>query len=183
MKVSITGKQGQFTPDQEKKLKARYDKLAKLLDGRGEREARIVVTQERHLYHAEITVNYRDNALVSVAGNTDLFIAIGEAVEKLEKQVLKFRSKRRETHRVVKNKEGWAAAAEPEVVETIVDDEAVTRTVFRGNHTDGRKPMTLDEALLEMENDRDYMVYQDADTQKTTVVVRRRDGNFELIES
>jgi hypothetical protein len=31
--------------------------------------------------------------------------------------------------------------------------------VFRVNHAQNRKPMTLDEALLEMENDLDYLAY------------------------
>jgi putative sigma-54 modulation protein len=50
-----------------------------------------------------------------------------------------------------------------------------------------RKPMTLDEALLEMEQNRDYLVYRDADRdpqrEGLSVLVRRRDGHFDLIES
>ena len=54
-----------------------------------------------------------------------------------------------------------------------------------------RKPMTLDEALLEMDQNRDYLVYRDserdADRDKErpglSVLVRRRDGHFDLIES
>lgn len=43
--------------------------------------------------------------------------------------------------------------------------------------------MTLEEALMEMEDQRDYLVYRDADRQCLSVLVRRRDGNFDLIES
>jgi len=43
--------------------------------------------------------------------------------------------------------------------------------------------MTLEEALIEMETDRDYMVYRDADKGCVTMLVRRRDGHFDLIES
>jgi hypothetical protein len=47
--------------------------------------------------------------------------------------------------------------------------------------------MTLDEALLEMDNTRDYLVYRDADRDAEpegfSVLVRRRDGHFDLIES
>ena len=43
--------------------------------------------------------------------------------------------------------------------------------------------MTLEEAVIEMEDDRDYLVYRDADKQCVSVLVRRRDGNFDLIES
>ena len=43
--------------------------------------------------------------------------------------------------------------------------------------------MTLEEALLEMETQVDYVVYRDSDRDCLSVLVRRRDGNFDLIES
>ena len=59
--------------------------------------------------------------------------------------------------------------------------------IFRVNGVGRRKPMTLDEALLEMDKNRDYLVYRDADRdderQGLSVLVRRRDGHFDLIES
>jgi putative sigma-54 modulation protein len=42
--------------------------------------------------------------------------------------------------------------------------------------------MTLDEALLQMDN-RDYVVYRDAATDRVSVLLRRRDGHFDLIEA
>jgi len=50
------------------------------------------------------------------------------------------------------------------------------------NHHEKRKPMTLDEALLEMDKSLDYLVYRDADRDGVSVLVRRRDGHFDLIE-
>ena len=43
--------------------------------------------------------------------------------------------------------------------------------------------MSLDEAMLEMEESQDYMVYRDAQTDRVSVLMRRPDGNFDLIES
>ncbi len=57
------------------------------------------------------------------------------------------------------------------------------KKVFRVNHNDGSKPMTLEEAMLEMEESQDYMVYRDAQTERVTVLMRRPDGDFDLIES
>ena len=34
-----------------------------------------------------------------------------------------------------------------------------------------------------MEGDRDYLVYRDSVTDRVSVLVRRRDGNFALIEA
>ena len=54
--------------------------------------------------------------------------------------------------------------------------------IFQVNHHDSRKPMTLEEAMLEMEQGSDYVVYRDAEKEKVSVLVRRRDGHFDLIE-
>ena len=43
--------------------------------------------------------------------------------------------------------------------------------------------MTLDEALMEMEKDLDYLVYLDAETGRVAVLIRRRDGNFDLVQA
>lgn len=185
MKVTYTGRTENFTPAQEKKLAAKFSKLARLLDRRGgEREAHVILTGQRHLQQAEITVNFSNHPLVGVATSTDQFTAILAATEKLEKQVLKLRTRRRDTKRIPKN--AWAletsegTAAEPAEPEAV---EASGRRVFRVTNAWDRKPMTLDEALLEMTDQQDYLVYRDAETDRISVLVRRRDGNFDLIEA
>ena len=45
-----------------------------------------------------------------------------------------------------------------------------------------RKPMTVEEAVLEMDKTRDYLVYRDAQTDRVSVLLRRRDGHFDLVE-
>ena len=55
--------------------------------------------------------------------------------------------------------------------------------VFRPNHHERGKPITLEEALLEMEDGRDYVVYRDADKQLVCMLIRRRDGHYDLIET
>jgi len=55
--------------------------------------------------------------------------------------------------------------------------------VFRPDHHERRKPITLEEALLEMEDGRDYVAYRDADKQVLSILIRRRDGHYDLIET
>jgi putative sigma-54 modulation protein len=57
------------------------------------------------------------------------------------------------------------------------------RQVYRVNSHQKRKPMTLDEALMEMEKKHDFLVYRDAETGRVSVLVRRRDGHFDLVEA
>ena len=71
--------------------------------------------------------------------------------------------------------------AEP-AAETDAEAEAGTPH-YHVNHHQKRKPMTLEEALLEMDKKRDYLVYRDAETDRVSVLVRRRDGHFDLVEA
>ena len=99
MKITYTGRQVELAPAQLKKLEARFGKIGKVLDGRRECEAHVILSHERHLHRAEATVNYFGHQLVGLESDNDLFTAIQGAAEKLEKQALKARTKWRDTKR------------------------------------------------------------------------------------
>jgi putative sigma-54 modulation protein len=183
VKIAYTGRQVELAPAQLKKIEARFAKVGKLLDGREQKEAHVILSLERHLHQAEITVNYHNHQLVGIGSNVDLFTAINGAIEKMEKQVMKVRTKWRDTKRVP-HKEADAAEPAEGVAEAEAEAETEAgRQIFRINHHERRKPMTVDEAVMEMEKGRDYLVYRDARTDRVAVLVRRRDGNFDLIEA
>jgi len=72
-----------------------------MLDGsKSECEARVVLSHERHLHKAEVTVEYHDHSMVALADDSDLFTAIHGAIVKLEKQAIKVRAKWRDSKRV-----------------------------------------------------------------------------------
>jgi putative sigma-54 modulation protein len=179
MKVTYTGRQVVLAPAQAKNLAAHFAMIGKMLDGRRECEAHVVLSLERHMHHAEATINYFNHQLVGLGSSTDLFTAVHSAVEKLEKQAVKARTKWRDTKRTPHK-------ASPEVeAETAPETEAETepeeRLIYHVNHKK-RKPMTLDEAVMQMDKKRDYLVYRDAETDRVSVLVRRRDGHFDLVE-
>jgi len=189
MKVTYTGKSAEFTPRQQDKLEQKFQKLAKLLDRpTEEKEARVILTTERHLTHAEITVQYYDHQIVGVGSDPDVPTAVADAVDKLEKQILKQQTKWRDTKRVSARevRPAGTGGSEPEEDETLAGSVEIAggaaRRVFRVDHHERRKPMTIDEALLEID-DHNYVVYRDAETDRICVLVRRDDGHFDLIEA
>jgi putative sigma-54 modulation protein len=196
MKITYRGIAQQLSAQLQKKVDAKFGKLSKLLEKRGEREAHVAITTERHLHHAEVTLQFYDHQLVGEGADTDLYTAMSVALDKLEKQAVNQRGKWREKARRHNGAElkqgtpevtpGKAARGNgtkpaPAVASSIA--KASAQRVFRVNHLNRRKPMTLDEAMMEMEGGRDYMVYRDSDRECVSVLVRRRDGNFDLIES
>lgn len=183
MNVTYKGLQSELPEKIQSKLDVKFAKLSKLLERRGEREAHVIVREERHLQHAEITIQFYDHQLVAEAADPDLFAAFAGALAKLEAQAVKQRGRWREKHR----REAPPAEAPP--VARV--DGAPKRTakapanpgpqVYRVS-LERRKPITLDEAVLLMDKKRDYLVYRDAQSERMSVLVRRRDGHFDLIE-
>ncbi len=195
MKLTVSGKTKDFTPELEEKFGAKLAKLSKFIERRGEREAHVVHQVERHLHKVEVIVNFYDHSLVAQAADSDLDTALCQAIENLEKQVVKLRGRWRDTHRDAKGtrllKENGSASATENQAEAAAPSRAKQNgarrpgkpKIFRVDYNEGRKPMTLDEALLEMERGADYVVYRDFDRQCVSVVVRRPDGNYDLIEA
>jgi putative sigma-54 modulation protein len=196
MKISYTGRHEEFPPKQRAKLEAKIQKLSKMMmERKGEKEAHVILSQERFLRKVEITMNAWDHALVGVGTNSDLVTAALAAVDRLEKQILKVRAKLRDTKRHKRIDAGLPQAVLPAVIvpksgkkagaahAPAADDGKSRKKIFRVNHRDGSKPMTVDEAMLEIEATQDYMVYRDARTDRVTVLMRRPDGHFDLIES
>src|ERR1051325_7156637 len=189
MKVSYRGVQKELPAPVQKKLDAKFAKLSKLLEQRGEKEAHVVITNERHLHHAEITLQFYDHQLVGIGSDSDFFNAMSAAIEKLETQAVKHRAKWREKRRrkdggleaVVRGKGAVGKAGGK--ADPAPEKAAPAGRVFRVNHHGQRKPMTLEEAMIEMEKRDGYMVYRDADRECVSVLVRRKDGHFDLIES
>jgi len=195
MKISYTGKPEALTPAENRKIEQKFLKLSKLFDNsKGEAEAHVIVAAQRHLKRAEITVQYRNHQLVGESAAADVFTAMTDTLEKLEKQILKVRTKWRDTKRGPKEEPESAPAAEAPVrakepkrapSRAAVEPKPETPggpKVVRINHHERRKPMTVDEAVIEID-DRNYVAYRDADTGKVSVLIRRSDGNFDLIEA
>ncbi len=206
MKLIVSGKTKEFTPEVEEKFSAKIAKLSKFIEQRGEREAHVTHHVERHLHRIEVIVNFYDHSLVGEGIDADLDLALCHAVEKLEKQVVKLRNRWRDTHRDAKairsTKESWEQNGESPATPASAAVKAAAQKsaallpslngngrparpkVFRVDYSENRKPMTLEEALLEMQRDSgDYVVYRDAMRNCLSVLVRRVDGNFDLIES
>jgi len=184
MKVTYKGKLDSLLDPQRRKLDAKLDRLAKVVDGREEREAHFILTSERHQHNAEITVSVRDHVMVGVGSSPDLLSAMTTAIDKLEKQVRKMRAKVRDTHRgpdqTLRKKPVAEAGDAPE---DVAEEPETVGKVFRVNHRANQKPLTLEEALLALDDGRNYLVYRDSESDRLSVLLRRRDGNFDLVEA
>ncbi len=175
MKVHYTGKLEKLEPAGQKKLDARFTKLGKLLDKKSEKEAHVILAAERHATRAEITINYNGHSLCGAHAEADSLSALTGALDRLEKQILKLQAKTREPRRGGKISSATLAPELPPA------EEPAPARVFRGKVV--RKPMSVEEAAMELDGVRPYIAFRDSRSEKVSVLIRRPDGHLDLIEA
>jgi putative sigma-54 modulation protein len=141
-------------------------------------ECHVVLSVEKHRHAAEVTVLADGFKINGQETTDDMYSAIDVAVDKIEKQIKKHRDKLRE--RPVKEAaEAPTAAlpAEEAEAEAGAGPEIIRTEGYRA------KPLHTEEALLELQaSGDDFLVFTNADTERMSVIYRRKDGNFGLIE-
>jgi putative sigma-54 modulation protein len=124
---------------------------------------------------AEATVFTRGPVLRARESSQDMKASIDQLVDKLERQVTRYREKRQ---RGRGGRAGHDGAADAIPVVAGESDPVIVKTKqFSVN------PMTPEEAVLQLELvGHDFFVFRNADSSEINVVYRRRDGDFGLIE-
>ena len=123
---------------------------------------------------AEATVWTKGPVLRARETSGDMKASIDQLVDKLERQVKRYREKRR----VARAATPATAAPRSAAVEAPDDDTTIVKTKqFTVN------PMSPEEAILQLELvGHDFFVFRNAETESINVVYRRRDGDYGLIE-
>jgi putative sigma-54 modulation protein len=199
MVIEYTGRQFEVTPSIREQIEHGLAKLSKILGSNF--KTNVILTSEKYRFIAEISVAVRNHAIVAIAENSDMTGAVGIAMDRIERQALKYKGRRRARKRNPKAKarleasepKGAAAAAGAEEIPVVVHSfpaRSVLATagmrdehVVRARDSVARQPMTLEEAVKEAEfRDRDVFVFRDG-RGRVMVLHRTRDGKIELIEA
>jgi putative sigma-54 modulation protein len=201
MNVEYTGRHYEVTTAIRKEVETGLAKIRKILRDRF--ETKVILAVEKHRHKAEITISPRKGTLVGLAQAKDMSIAVGEALEHLEKQAMKYKARwetRKRTARKSEEVNKWNGHSEPAEVQTAVGPTektavpvmvhkfpAVAKTtevhLVRSEDAVSMRPLTLEEAIKEAHfRDRDVFVFRDPKG-KVMVLHRKRDGKMELIEA
>jgi putative sigma-54 modulation protein len=125
---------------------------------------------------AEATIWTKGPVLRAREASSDMRASIDQLVDKLERQVNRYRTQGRSRRRRAARANGPSPATVP-----VVADEA--EPVIVKTKQFAVKPMTPEEAVLQLELvGHDFFVFRNADSNEVNVVYRRRDGNYGLIE-
>lgn len=128
---------------------------------------------------AQITIrDDRGTILRAEERNGDMFAAIDQVVDKLYRQIERYRGKRRDRYRGSKV-EDMSLGEELPIEESYADEE----TVIVRRKQFALHPMSAEEAIEQMELlGHDFYVFFSAEDESVSVVYRRHDGNYGLLQ-
>jgi len=132
---------------------------------------------------AEATIFTKGPVLRAKGASADMYASIDLVESKLGRQVKKYRSKLTSHDSHVRGSiPPDAIMPMPEPAEVEVEEEAEGPQIVKTKTFD-IKPMSAEEAALQLELiGHDFFVFRNSESNDTSVIYRRRDGNYGLIE-
>ncbi len=146
-------------------------------------EAHAVLHVENLDHHAEITVKAGRFLLRGTGRSQDMYSSIDAAAERIERQLKKHKEKLY-NHKT----NGHATEQKPvevrhDVLDILANPDRASHRVVKSTQFQA-KPMTTDEAILQLELlDASFYVFQSTTDRTVNVIFKREDGNFGLIEA
>ncbi len=177
MKYQIIGKNIVVTEAISDAIIKKLSRMDKYFKNDENVDCRAVVRSYKNGAKVEVTIFTPDTTFRAEVKDEDLYNAIDESIDKLQGQMRKLKTQlqRRYEH------QGLGKALLYDVLEG--DEDISEGEVVRTKNLDLR-PITLDEAIVEMEAiDHDFYLYLDTDDEKISLVYRRKEGGYGLLQA
>ena len=141
-------------------------------------EAHIVLTVEKFRHMADVNLSVNGVRIKGVEETGDMYSAIDQVMDKIEKQVKKYRSKTRSRSSESIRAEKIHVIGETEGAGTLDLEEPVIET-----EKILAKPMDPEEAAMQLDMSmQDFLVFRNSRSREINVIYKRKDGNLGLIE-
>ncbi len=177
MKMTITARNMTVSPSVTARIEKKAAKMGRYL--LPETEMQVRMRKEKNgLRVVEITVPMGNGVILRAEASAEdnLFLAIDQALAKMERQIHRHRTKLGKRIR-----EDAFQMAETEYLEDEPVEEG-ERKVVR-TKTFPVRPMSVEDAAVEMEMlGHSFFVFVNVDTERTNVLYLRKDGNLGLLE-
>ena len=175
MKITLRGKNIEITEAIEEKVSEKLSKLDKYFIVSENVEAKVLVRTYPYGQKIEVTIPTEYVLLRAEVVDQDLYNAIDLVIDKLEGQIRKYKtrlSRKSKDNKLALN----VASIEPldhEEEDVIVKTKSISP-----------KPMDMEEAIMQMELiGHSFFVYRDVETNEISVVYKRHNGGYGLIET
>lgn len=156
----------------------KLERVAKYIDE--PTSAQVYFAVEKKIRHiVEIVISAKGvNTKASEATN-DMYAAVDAVIDKIERQLKRYKEKIK-AHKPNGDERGRQISTKIFQADSI---DAASEPVVIRTKTETAKPMSVDEAVMQMDLlHKDFIVFTDAVSSDISVLYRRKDGNFGLIE-
>lgn len=175
MKIDFTGRHYEVDDQVKNYAEGKLRKLSKFLDEPV--DVQLILEVEKRHQIAELHLSHRHGTLQATEAAGEMRDAIHAVVEKAEKQARRARKKHNDKKRRNRIDHQWPL----EVLEA-ASVGAGSRPRIIEKTTLSIKPMSLDEAALELDRSKaGFFVFRDSTTERVNVIYRRKDNNYGLI--
>ncbi len=172
MNIIIRGKHVEVTDALKDYVYKRVGKLEKYSDEFMDVQVTLLVERGRH--RVEVTAPINGIILRGEEETDDMYSSIDLVIEKLEKQIAKYRTRiaKRLRPKVAKDQD----------FSHVANDDILPEKVVRSKRFSA-KPMSVDEAIMQMNLiGHNFFVFTDADTHQMNVVYRRNTGDYGVLQ-
>ncbi len=177
MEIFVRGDNVKVTEAIENYVKDKLKRIDKYIGDNEHVKATAVINVKNHNQKVEITIPLKSFIIRAEETRDDLYAAIDVVVDKLERQIRKNKTKL-QSKKVKEYSSKEFVIDEIESYENEEDEKIVKRKKIEV------KPMSEEEALLQMELlGHQFYIFKDAETSKVSVVYKRKEGNYGIIES
>ena len=175
MNINIRGDKIAVTDAIKAYIKEKIAKLDKYFDEPSSIDAHVLIRSKNNKDTIEVTIPAKGYTLRAEESNVDLYAAIDEVQEVLERQIRKNKTR-------LNSRKNEVSEISFAFIEEEVEDEQDSQIVKRKSVE--TKPMSEEEAILQMELlGHDFFVYKDADEECIAVLYKRKDNNYGIIYS
>jgi putative sigma-54 modulation protein len=181
MEFEFTGRHIDVTPALRAHVEEHFGKVGHLFENASTARAHVIIDVVKNRHIAEILFHWREHTLTAKDTNADMYQALTRCIEKIEKQALKLKKK------IIERKQTAvplsAVAPEPEATTTAPENTEPRAGRIIAARRYKVKPMTPEEAVMSLAEDGDqFVVFRDSDTDRLSVLYKRKDGNYGLIQ-
>ncbi|HEX8499597.1 MAG TPA: ribosome-associated translation inhibitor RaiA [Pyrinomonadaceae bacterium] len=188
MDFEYTGRHIDVTPALRAHVEEHFGKIESMFENATTARAHVIIDVVKNRHIAEILFHWREHTLTAKDTNADMYQALTRCIDKIEKQALKLKKKIIDRRQEAMPMSAVAPDTAPDA-DGGGDAGAAPEPPERrqGRIIAARrykvKPMTAEEAVLSLAEDGDqFVVFRDSDTDRLSVLYKRKDGNYGLIQ-